>query len=182
MLSDYEGSPSNPRWACIPVPYAKALDGQEGVTTETLGGIDDPRPQAEGGYDPGVRSCFAVWHKAYPADPHGNMNYLHRGAGARRKGGARRSALFAAAAKAAGRTSTAAPSSRPWPRSRTSRRLSPSSRYGPNKRYGPTEYQVVRLHTNQPPSSQCKMPLDHIPLEGVCWVTVQGWQPLPASG
>ena len=30
----------------IPVPFEKALNGQEGVTTETLGGSDDPRPES----------------------------------------------------------------------------------------------------------------------------------------
>ncbi len=28
----------------IPIPYKKALNGQEGVTIETLGGTDDPEP------------------------------------------------------------------------------------------------------------------------------------------
>ena len=64
------------RWpsGLIPVPYAQALNGQEGVTTETLGGVDDPRPESQGGYDPGVRSCWTVWHKAYPQIPPGNMS------------------------------------------------------------------------------------------------------------
>ena len=39
---------------------------------------------------------------------------------------------------------------------------SPVLTYGPDKFYGPTEYRVVRLHTNSPPSSQCKLPMDHI--------------------
>ena len=41
------------------------------MTTETLGGIDDDRPQSQGGYDPGVRSCLLPWHKAYPQVPRG---------------------------------------------------------------------------------------------------------------
>ena len=44
------------------------------MTTETLGGVDDDRPESQGGYDPGVRSCLAIWHKAYPQIPTGNMN------------------------------------------------------------------------------------------------------------
>ena len=39
-----------------------------------MGGIDDSRPEAQGGYDPGVRSCWDTWHKAYPQIPKGNMN------------------------------------------------------------------------------------------------------------
>ena len=73
LLSDYEGSIES-SLGLLPVPYANALNGQEGVTTETLGGIDDPRPQSQGGYDPGVRKCWTVWHQAYPQIPPGNMN------------------------------------------------------------------------------------------------------------
>ena len=43
LLSDYESSIESPPSGCIPIPYAKALDGQEGLTTETLGGGDDDR-------------------------------------------------------------------------------------------------------------------------------------------
>ena len=73
LLSDYESSILS-SLGLIPVPYAKALDGQEGVTTETLGGIDDDRPESQGGYDTAVRRCWTVWHKAYPQVPPGNMN------------------------------------------------------------------------------------------------------------
>ena len=47
LLSDYESSIES-SLGLIPVPYEKALNGQEGVTTETLGGIDDPRPESPG--------------------------------------------------------------------------------------------------------------------------------------
>ena len=73
LLSDYEDSIAA-ALGLLPVPYAKALDGQEGLTTETLGGVDDDRPQSQGGYDPGVRSCWTVWHKAYPQVPPGNQS------------------------------------------------------------------------------------------------------------
>ena len=73
LLSDYEGSIES-SLGLLPIPYASALNGQEGVTTETLGGIDSPRPQSQGGYDPGVRTCWTVWHKAYPQTPPGNMS------------------------------------------------------------------------------------------------------------
>ena len=126
LLSDYEDSIES-ALGLLPFPYEKALDGQEGVTTETLGGIDDARPESEGGYDPGVRSCFTTWHKAYPQIPQGQPELLHRGAGAgpglvpgdppvRRRGHGGRA-----------RTSTAGPSSRPWPGSRTSPAATPPS-------------------------------------------------------
>ena len=47
LLSDYENSIQS-ALGLIPVPFEKALDGQEGLTTETLGGIDDTRPRIRG--------------------------------------------------------------------------------------------------------------------------------------
>ena len=46
----------------IPFPYGQALEGQEGVTAETLGGTDAPSTVVSaGGYDPGVTACYATW-------------------------------------------------------------------------------------------------------------------------
>ncbi len=84
LLSDYESSIES-SLGLLPAPYAKALNGQEGVTTETLGGIDNPRPVSQGGYDTGVRACWTIWHKAYPAGTPGEPERLPRGTGARRR-------------------------------------------------------------------------------------------------
>jgi len=178
LLSDYENS-IQAALGLIPLPYEKALDGQEGVTTETLGGVDDNRPEADGGYDPGVRSCFATWHKAYPGVPPGNQNYFIEEQGPV-QAWCQQIRLFAAAATAAGphldrRSFDAAMATI----SDFAGGFSPTLSYGPGKSSGPTEYRVVRLHTNAPVSSQCKMPLDNIP-QTVCWVVVNDWQPLPA--
>ena len=100
LLSDYEDSIQS-ALGLIPFPYEKALDGQEGVTTETLGGIDDDRPESEGGYDPGVRSCFTTWHKAYPQIPQGNQNFFIEEQGPV-QGWCQEIRLFAPAATAAG--------------------------------------------------------------------------------
>ena len=35
--------------------------------------------------------------------------------------------------------------------------------YGPDKFYGPTQYQVVKIHNNEPPSSQCIVKADGKP-------------------
>ena len=178
LLSDYEFSIQS-ALGLIPFPYAKAIDGQEGVTTETLGGIDDDRPQSEGGYDPGVRTCFETWHKAYPQVPTGNQNFYIEEQGPV-QAWCQEIRLFAAAANAAGphldrRTFVEAMSKvTNFPGG-----FSPVLSYGPDKSYGPTQYQVVRLHINNPPSSQCKFPKDGIP-QGVCWVQVENWQPLPS--
>ncbi len=179
LLSDYESSIET-ALGLLPVPYAKALDGQEGLTTETLGGIDDDRPQSQGGYDPQVRSCWIPWHKAYPQIPPGNLSdYLEEQGPV--VGWCQVIRLFAEAARNAGpdlnrRTFVTAMSKiTNFPGT-----YSPILSYGPDKRYGPTEYQVVRLHINSPVSSLCKMPKDKIP-QFTCWVSVQPFAPLPSG-
>ena len=181
LLSDYENSIET-SLGLLGV-FAKALNGQEGVTTETLGGIDDPRPYAQGGYDPGVRSCWTVWHKAYPETPKGNINDDIEEQGPV-QGWCQEIRLFAQAAKAAGRdlnrrTFVSAMSQiKDFPGG-----YSPVLTYGPHKFSGPSQYQVVRLHVNSPPSTTlCRPPQPHQPPEGTCWTPVQTWEPLPAAG
>jgi len=177
LLSDYEESIES-SLGLIPVPYQKALNGQEGLTTETLGGVDDSRPQSEGGYDPSVRGCFAIWHKAYPQVPKGNQNYFLEEQGPV-QGWCQEIHLFVAAATAAGRNLNRRTFVQAMSRIKDfPGGYSPILSYSPTKYYGPTQFQVVQLHYNSPPSSQCKMPLDHIP-QVVCWVTVRPFQPLP---
>ena len=53
--------------------------------------------------------------------------------------------------------------------------MSPVWSFGPDKFYGPVEYQVVKVHTNEPPSSQCKVPKSG-KLVQTCWVTVAAVQ------
>jgi len=179
LLSDYEESIES-SLGLLPVPYEKALNGQEGVTTETLGGIDDPRPVAGGGYDPGVRACWTIWHKAYPQTPKGNQTDFIEEQGPV-QGWCQAIRLFEAAAKAAGknlnrRTFVEAMSRiKNFPGG-----YSPTLSYGPDTFSGPTKYQVVRLYTNLPPTSQCKEPMNHI-AQIVCWVGVGQWRPLPKT-
>ena len=180
LLSDYESSIES-GLGLIPVPFEKALDGQEGVTTETLGGVDDSRPQSQGGYDPGDRQCWDIWHKAYPGIPKGNMNDFIEEQGPV-QGWCQEIRLFAQAATEAGkdlnrRTFVEAMSKiTDFPGG-----YSPVLSYGPDKFFGPTQYQVVSLHTNVPPSNMCRLPLGHLPPQGVCWHVVQTWKPLPAA-
>jgi branched-chain amino acid transport system substrate-binding protein len=178
LLSDYESS-IEVALGLMPIPYGKVLNGQEGLTTETLGGVDDDRPTAAGGYDPGLRSCWTLWHATYPQIPPGTLSDFieEQGPIADWCQGIR---LFATAARAAGRDLnrrtfvTAMSKVTDFPGT-----VTPILSYGPNKRYGPTEYQVVRLHINSPPSTLCKLPLNRIP-QGTCWITVQPFRPLPA--
>lgn len=179
LLSDYQ-STIEVALGLIPVPYEKALNGQEGVTTETLGGFDDARPESQGGYDPGVRSCYETWHAAHPNPIAGTTSfYIEEQGPIQAWCGAIR--LFATAAKDAGpdlnrRTFVEAMSKiTDYPGT-----LSPVWSFGSDKFYGPTQYQVVKVHNNVPPSSQCKLKTNHQP-QGTCWVTVQSWRPLPTG-
>jgi hypothetical protein len=180
LLSDYESSIES-SLGLIPIPYKQALNGQEGLTTETLGGIDDSRPQAKGGYDPGVRACWNTWHKAYPEVPKGNMNDFIEEQGPV-QGWCTEIRLFAKAASMAGkhfnrRTFVEAMSKiQNYPGGDA-----PTLSFGPNKFYGPTQFQVVSLHVNSPPSAACRLPLGTLPPQVVCWHVVQSWKPLPAS-
>ena len=178
LLSDYEESIES-ALGLIPVPYGKALNGQEGVTTETLGGIDDSRPESEGGYDPGVRSCWVIWHKAYPETPPGNMNDFIEEQGPV-QGWCQAIRLFEAAATAAGRHLDRRTFVEALSRiSNFPGGYSAILSYGPDKFSGPTQYRVVRLHVNVPPSSQCHTPMKPLGPEGVCWVATSNWRPLP---
>jgi hypothetical protein len=180
LLSDYQFG-IEIALGLIPIPYEKALNGQEGVTTETLGGIDDPSPQSQGGYDPGVRSCWDTWHKAYPQTPKGNINDFIEEQGPI-QGWCQEIRLFARAATMAGRdlnrrTFVEAMSKiTNFPGG-----YSPVLSFGPNKHFGPTQYRVVKVHNNDPPSSQCKRGKPPAPAAGVCWVVVQNWRNLPAT-
>jgi hypothetical protein len=178
LLSDYQ-SEIEVALGLIPIPYEKALNGQQGVTAETLGGIDLPVPESQGGYDPGVRSCWTVWHKAYPQKPKGNINDDIEEQGPV-QGWCQEIRLFAKAATMAGkdlnrRTFVEAMSHiTNFPGG-----YSPVLSYGPHTFSGPTQYQVVEVHDNHPPTSQCKRGPPPGPAAGVCWVVVQKWKPLP---
>jgi hypothetical protein len=180
LLSDYEFSIES-ALGLIPYPYSKALNGQEGVTTQTLGGIDDDRPESEGGYDPGDRSCFETWHKAYPQIPKGNQSFYIEEQGPI-QGWCQEIRLFAEAAQNAGtdlnrRTFVEAMSKI----TNFNGGYSPVLSYGPNRYSGPSQYRVVMLHVNLPPTSACKMPKNKVP-QLVCWVSETSWQPLPDTG
>jgi hypothetical protein len=178
LLSDYEESIES-SLGLIPVPFEKELNGQEGVTTETLGGVDDDRPQAQGGYDPGVRSCWKIWHKAYPQVPKGNLNFYIEEQGPV-QGWCQEIDLFAKAATMAGRNLNRRTFVEAMSRiTNYPGGYAPVFSFGPDKFFGPTEYQVVSLHNNHPPSAMCHLPRGHLPPQGVCWHQVQGWRPLP---
>jgi hypothetical protein len=201
LLSDYETGITS-ALGLIPTVDEQILNGQEGVTTETLGGVDGPRPESQGGYDPGVRACYVAWHKKYPQDVGKVQMYTltvpnATGKNVRTHIVNKRDSfieeqgpveawctairLFTAAARAAGpdlnrRTFVEAMSKiKNFPGG-----VSPTLSYGPNKFYGPTQFQVVEIHNNTPTSAACDTLSTGHP-QGTCWVTKQHWEPLPAG-
>jgi hypothetical protein len=178
LLSDYQFG-IEVALGLIPVPYEKALNNQEGVTAETLGGIDSPVPESQGGYDPGVRSCWDVWHKAYPKKPKGNLNDDIEEQGPI-QGWCQEIRLFTQAATMAGKDLNRRTFVEAMSRiTNFAGGYSPVLSYGPDKFYGPTQYRVVEVHDNHPPTTLCKRGKGHAPAAGVCWVVVQNWRPLP---
>ena len=179
LLSDYQSS-INTGLGLLPVPYEKALDGQEGITAQTLGASDDARPQAQGGYNPGTRSCYDDWHQAFPQVPPGKTSSNLEAQGPV-VGWCQAIRLFAAAATKAGpnlnrRTFVQAMAQiqgfdGTW---------YPTLSFGPEKFYGPTQFEVVRLHTNDPKANACPLTYNGIP-QGTCWQVVQPFGNLPTS-
>lgn len=202
LLSDYEESIES-ALGLIPTLFETALNGQEGVTTETLGGVTDTRPESQGGYDKGLRDCYTPWHKAYPEPVGKGYTYTLKEPGSapgtyavhhiETKPGpyieeqgpvqawCTAIRLFATAARDAGpdlnrRTFVEGMAkTKNFPGGST-----PVLTYGPDKYYGPTEYQVVELHNNTPTSPACDLLPTGNP-QGTCWVTKQSWEPLPTS-
>ena len=176
LLSDYEAS-IQVALGLIPVPYLKALDGQQGVTTETLGGVDDPRPEQQGGYDAGVRSCYATYHRKYPEIPSGNKTPYIEAQGPV-AGWCQAIRLFAAAATKAGPVLNR----RTFVESMASIKddagtYAPTLSFSPHKFFGPTRYRVVRLHNNDPKHDECVLLSTGVP-QGTCWQVLQQWRPL----
>lgn len=180
LLSDYQFQ-IEIALGLIPIPYDKALNGQQGVTTETLGGIDDSRPESLGGYDPGDRSCWDIWHKAYPEDPKGDKSDFIEEQGPV-QGWCQEIDLFATAAKAAGkdlnrRTFVEAMSHiTNYPGG-----YAPTFSFGPDKFSGPTQYRVVEIHDNTPRTNACLTGMHSKSPNPTCWVIEQNWKPLPKA-
>ncbi len=174
LLSDYESS-INFSLGLIPIPYEQALDGQEGVTAQTLGGTDAPSTVVSaGGYNPGVTSCYELWKAHNPPTSPTSPYIEEQGPIA---GWCQAIHIFATAAQMAGpdlnrRTFVQAMSriqnlDTTWV---------PSMSFGPDKYAGPSQYQVVELHNNVPPSPTCVPTYTGKP-QGTCWHTIQTWRP-----
>jgi hypothetical protein len=179
LLSDYEESIES-ALGLIPVPYEAALNGQEGLTTQTLGGGTNPSNYTGPmGYNPGVEACWKPWHAAYPQIPSGDTtDYLEQQGPV--VSWCEAITLFATAARNAGsdlnRRTFVTALSKITNFQGTS---TPILSFGPDKRYGPTMYKIVKLHNNVPPSSACQL-TSQDKAQGTCWTTVSNFQPLPS--
>jgi len=201
LLSDYEESIES-ALGLIPTTYETALNGQEGITTETLGGVDDTRPESKGGYDPGLRDCYTPWHKAYPQVVGKGYTYTLKEPNAtgqdvnhhivttpgpyiEEQGPVQAWCtairLFATAARNAGPDLNRRTFVQGMAKIKNFQGGSaPVLSYGPKKFYGPTQYRIVQIHNNTPTSTSC----DTLPTgnpQGTCWVVKQNWQPLPTG-
>ncbi len=176
LLSDYESSIET-TLGLIPIPYEKGLDHQEGVTVETLGGTDAPQSVTPdgGGYNAAVQACYDTW-KAHNKPTSPTSPYIEEQGPI--VGWCQVIRLFAAAALGAGpdlnrRTFVQSMSRiQNFPGTYT-----PTLSFGPDKYAGPTQYQVVELYNNEPPSPLCVPTYTGKP-QGTCWHTVQTWAPL----
>jgi hypothetical protein len=187
VLSDYEDT-IEIALGLIPIPYEQALNGQEGITTETLGGSDEnsitkngvttPLPESKGGYDPGVQSCYNTW-KAHNAPPKGKSPFIEEQGPI--VGWCQAITLFADAARKAGPDLTvrsfveAMATIKNFPGT-----YSPVLSYGPDQFAGPADYRVVRIHNNSPTDNQCVLTYNGIP-QGTCWQVESPWLPLAAG-
>ena len=80
LLSDYQ-SEIEIALGLIPIPYEKALNGQEGVTAETLGGIDLPVPEVARRIRPGGAQLLDGLACGLSGDSSGQHQRRHRRAG-----------------------------------------------------------------------------------------------------
>ena len=171
LLSDYESSIES-RSGSSPSPTRRRSTARRASPPRPWAGSTTPVPGAQGGYDPGVRSCWTVWHKAYPQIPPGQHERLHRGAGAGRRAGARPSASSPPRPRKAGKDLNR--------RTFVDRHVqdhelpghgySPVLSFGPDKFYGPTAVpggQPAHQHTRRRHSASC--PRTRSP-RSTCWV------------
>ena len=181
LLSDYEES-IDAALGLLPVPYEKALDGQEGLTTLTLGGGTNKSNYtgAPAAATPGcARRAGRHSPKPIPQMPAGRPRPTTSRQRGPVVGWCQAITLFAKAARAAGsdlnrRTFVTAMSKiTNFPGTST-----PILSFGPDKRYGPTEYKIVRLRNNVPPSPCCQL-TSQGKAQGTCWVTLHPLHPAP---
>jgi hypothetical protein len=172
LLSDYKGQLSDA--LDLLASFPRALNDQRGITTLTLGGVDDDRRPSQGGYNRSTRACARVW-RSNPASSSIHGGYLE--ADGPLAGWCQAIGVFAHAATVAGpnlnRRSfvTAMLKVHRFPGTNT-----PLLTFGREKFSGPTSYRTVVLHEG---GALCPLTLAHLPVPRC--VTPQGaWTDLTA--
>ena len=181
LLSDYESSIES-ALGLIPIPYEKALDGQEGLTIQTLGrghqhlqlhrtaGL---RRRGEGVLDPLAQGLSP--------DPAGRHHRLHRAAGTRRQLVPGDHAVRHRGQGGRHRPQPAHLRHRPVQDQELPRDL--HAHLELRTRTSATArplYKIVKLRNNVPPSPACQL-TSQGKAQGTCWVTVRPFAPLPTG-
>jgi len=148
-------------------PYEKALNGQEGSRPRAR--WDDLPAPSHRRYDPGCAAAGPYGTKAYPQTPKGNINDdIEERAGP---------GVFFVARNSCSPNGhhggQEPPIDGPFVEAMSHITnfpggYSPVLSYGRTS-YGPTQYQVVEVHDNHPPTTQCKRGPPPGPPAGVCW-------------
>ena len=128
-----------------------------------------------------MRSCWTVWHKAYPQIPPGNLNFYIEEQGPV-QGWCQEIRLFAAAAKAAGRNLN---------RRTFVEALSKITNFPGGLLARPELRTGQVLRADQVPGGRAPHQLaadepvqdaqGNIPPQSVCWIVKQQWQKLPQT-
>jgi branched-chain amino acid transport system substrate-binding protein len=182
LLSDYQ-STINLSLGLIPFPFEQALDNQVGITTETLGGTDAPTSAVKaGGYDAGVQACYEIFkaHNKLPLAHESNPSPYIEEQGPIAGWCQAVEVLGAALHKAGPDLNRRSFVEAMATLSNFKGTWSPVLSFGPSKFAGPSQYQVVSVHNNVPPSSQCVLKYDGKP-QGTCWHVIQSWKPLDSG-
>jgi ABC-type branched-subunit amino acid transport system substrate-binding protein len=172
VLSDYEQTISIGLGLAESI-YQKALDGQLGLTYQTLGNSDDSR-----GYNqlPQAADCFKTWIDAHPTpftDPdskgQGEVTVESQGPIMTECQNIR---LFAAAAQAAGPNLTRRTFADAMAKVTNFPAVDyPLFSFGPNDHGGAKQTRTVRIHVNDPAHNGCPLLISG-KAQGSCWLVL----------
>jgi hypothetical protein len=181
VLSDYEQSIAIGLGMAESL-FKNVLDGQLGMTYQTLGNSDDPR-----GYNlqPGSADCFNTWIAAHPTpypdadDPRGEVTIESQGPIMTECQNIR---LFAAAARAAGPNLTRKTFTDAMAKvTNFPAAVYPVLTYGPGDYGGAKQTRTVQIHVNDKAHNGCPLLSSGKP-QGSCWLIISdfGGGPPPA--
>ena len=180
LLSDYESSITS-ALGLIPVPVREGARRPGGHHDADAGRDRRPAARERRRLQPGSAQLLDDVAQGVPEEAQGELHRVHRGAGSGRRLVPGGTALRRRRPRTRGKNLNR----RTFVQAMSKITNFPGTwvntlSYGPDKFYGPTEYQVVKIHNNDPPSPECILKSNGKP-QGTCWVSEQKYQPL-ASG